>query len=422
MEFLEVPNLYHFVNRKKYLITCFLLLNSLLGLKSFAQFQLQKRGNSETLSFTFRNNLIIIPLTINGEGPFNFVLDTGVGVLLITDPSLKDSLNLKSLRTITITGFGEGKDLDANITSPLAIVINSDIRASIPAAILKADVFGLSAYTGMPIHGLIGAEFFNSFIVKINYPLKTLKIYKPETLYIPKKGHPVDISIENGKPYVFTEIAADSGKVLKTKLIIDTGSGHPVWLESFGDEPIKVPARSINSNLGIGLSGAIDGKLARISYLKLGKYKLKNVVAAFPDFADAGAKVSVKRDGNLGNALLKKFDVVFDYSRGKMYLKPNHEFKQPFEHDMSGMELAFLPPDFKRLYVARISPGSAAEDCGLQVNDEILSINFKPINEMDIDDIYSLFRSREGAGILIQVLTYGTKRTEFVLMNLKRRI
>jgi C-terminal processing protease CtpA/Prc len=89
---------------------------------------------------------------------------------------------------------------------------------------------------------------------------------------------------------------------------------------------------------------------------------------------------------------------------------------------MSGMELAFLPPDFKRLYVARINSGSAAEDCGLQVNDEILSINFKPVKDMDIDDIHSLFRSREGAGILIQILPYGTKRTEFVLMNLKRRI
>ena len=410
------------MNRKKYLITCFLLFSPFWALKSFAQFELHKRGNSETLDFAFRNNLIIIPLIINGQGPFNFVLDTGVGVLLITDPSLKDSLSLKSLRTITITGFGEGKDLDANITSPLAININSNISASIPAAILKVDVFGLSAYTGMPIHGLLGAEFFNSFIVKINYPLKTLRIYKPETLYIPKKGHAVDISIENGKPYVSAEIVADSGKVLKTKLIIDTGSGHPVWLESFDDKQIKVPAKSINSNLGIGLLGAIDGKLARISYLKLGKYKLKNVVAAFPDFSDAGAKVSVKRDGNLGNALLKKFDVVFDYSRGKMYLKPNYGFKQPFEHDMSGMELAFLPPDFKRLYIARIDSGSAAEDCGLQVNDEILSINFKAVKDMDIDDIYSLFRSKEGAGILIQILAYGTKRTEFVLMNLKRRI
>jgi hypothetical protein len=32
---------------------------------------------------------------LNGKGPFNFVLDTGVGVSTITDPSLKELLSLQ---------------------------------------------------------------------------------------------------------------------------------------------------------------------------------------------------------------------------------------------------------------------------------------------------------------------------------------
>ena len=84
-----------------------------------------------------------------------------MGIFLITDPGLVDSLKLpKSLRKIRVIGFGEGKELEASVTGHLEVAVNASITGSLPAAILKEDAFDLSSYTGIPIHGLIGYEFF----------------------------------------------------------------------------------------------------------------------------------------------------------------------------------------------------------------------------------------------------------------------
>lgn len=58
---------------------------------------------------------MVIQLHINGKGPFNFILDTGVGLVLITDPKLIDTVSLQNLRSIYITGFGEGEIISAFI-------------------------------------------------------------------------------------------------------------------------------------------------------------------------------------------------------------------------------------------------------------------------------------------------------------------
>lgn len=70
-------------------------------------FVLPPHKKKETIPFKLIKNLIIIPVIINGEGPFNFVLDTGVGLVLITDYKLADSLKLQNLRNIKLSGLGK---------------------------------------------------------------------------------------------------------------------------------------------------------------------------------------------------------------------------------------------------------------------------------------------------------------------------
>lgn len=387
-----------------------------------AQFNLIKISNSDIVEFKLIKNLIIIPLTINDKGPFNFVLDTGVGVFLITDPSLVNTLNLSStLRKIKVIGFGEGKELEASVTGFLSVSINNTIKGSLPAAVLKEDSFDLSSYTGIPIHGLLGFEFFNSFTVRISYTNHFLKVYRPQVLYTLKRSQSIPISIISGKPYVDVQITLNNSPA-KVKLIIDTGAGHPLWLESAEGKPVEIPQVNIRANLGVGLSGTIEGFMGRLSSVKLGKYDMKNVVAAFPDFELVGSKVEEKRNGNMGNAILRRFEVVFDYKRNTLQLKPNYNFKKPFEHDMSGLELIYHSPDYSRLFVGRVEEGSAADECGLMPEDEIVDINFKPAKDWNIDDLYELFRSKPDKGILLTVLPKGEKKTQLVVLTLKRRI
>lgn len=401
------------------ILSCFILLRR----EAAAQFEFQNNRKRETLGFKMIKNLMIIPLSINGKGPFNFVLDTGVGLLLISDPKLIDSVQIKNLRSINIIGFGEGEALSAYVTSSIEVEFGNTKAKNLSAAILKRDIFELSNYVGMPIHGLIGYEFFNSFIVRINYVLKTLTIYKPEMAYIPRKGHRIPLSIEERKPYVMADIVLQSGKKVAAKFIIDTGAGHPVSLETNGGVPFEIPDVNIEGNLGIGLTGPISGYIGRIKSLKLGKYTLNNVIAAFPNYEEVGARVlSVSRNGNLGIAVLKRFHVVFDYRRSAMYVKPASLLKEPFEHDMTGMELTSTGENFNRLIVMRVEKGSAADDSGIMKDDEIVSINFKPVSEMSLSEIEELFTSKNERSFILDILPYGSNEKHRIILTLKRRI
>lgn len=391
---------------------------------TFAQkFEFSGNRKRETLAFRMIKNQMVIQLHINGKGPYNFILDTGVGLVLISDPKLIDSVSFQNLRSIYITGFGEGEKISAFIAPSVDLRIGNTIAKNIPAAILKKDIFELSNYVGIPIHGLIGYEFFQSFVVRLNFLTSTITVFQPERAYIPRKGSRIPLSIEERKPYINTNIQLKSGKKLPVKLIIDTGAGHPVSLETMDGVPFELPDERIRGNLGIGLTGPIDGYIGRITSLQLGKYTLNNVIAAFPDYEDAASRVfSINRNGNMGLAIIKRFNVVFDYNRGAMYIKPLTTLKEAFEHDMAGMEIGSAGENYKRLIITRIEPSSPAEQAGLIQGDEILAINFKPVSEMSLSEIDTMFRSRSGRNFVIDVLTKDGKSKARVILTLNKRI
>lgn len=386
-------------------------------------FQLPEHQRRELIPFKMIRNLMVIPLKINGQGPFNFVLDSGVGLVLISDAHLADSLKLNYLRSIKIVGLGGDNDLDAYITEPLTLSVGRALGDYIPTAVLQKDVFNLSQYVGMPIHGLLGYEFFSSFITKINYDTQTITLFPPRRAYFPRKGYRIPITIEERKPYLEAQISFDGKSTQKVKLVIDSGAGHPVSLESNNGIPFAVPDVNIAGNLGVGLAGPISGYFGRIPSMKLGKYELKQLIAAFPNYDDVGAKIRVSgRNGNLGNQVLKRFEIVFDYGRSALYLKPSSAYKERFEHDMSGMEFVITGPDYKRLIVSRVEPDSPAETDGIEAGDEILSINLKPVKDYTVEEIDNLFKSGNDRSFLLHILPKDSEKIRKVIFTLKRRI
>jgi len=372
-----------------------------------------------TIPFKMVREMVIIQLNINNKGPFNFILDTGVGLMLITDPKLVDSLSIPNRRTLKIAGIGEGDDFEAYATSALDIRLKGLRSYDVAAAILKTDHFGLSNYAGMPIHGLLGYEFFNNLAVKINYVDSTLSIWRPKDVRLQKgNGTKIHMSVEDRKPYVKAKVTFTDGRKTDDKLVLDIGAGHALSLENIA-EGKGLPAQHIKANLGVGLTGPVSGFLGRIAELDIGRFKVKNLITSFPQ-GEQYKKLSVKRDGNLGMGMMKRFSMLINYADSALYLKPGPNFNQPYEHDMSGMEYYGAGDDLNRIVISRVEPGSPADQIGLEKGDEILAINIKPVKNMSIEQIDNLFKSQNGRNFLLEVYHDGKK--DDVLLTLKRRI
>ncbi|TKC58066.1 peptide-binding protein [Pedobacter hiemivivus] len=384
------------------------------------QFYFKGDRNKDAMPFLQVKNLIIIPLYLNNKGPYNFILDTGVGPLIITDPSLIDSIGIKVSRTIKISGLGSGNEIEAYISNDVSAQLGKSYIDNIPTAILKRDIFGLSNYLGTKVYGLLGYYFFKSFVVELRYSTKRL-LFKHPNSGGKIKGERIPIEISSYKPYTNITIENPEYGKAEVKMLIDNGASHAISLERLNEKPFPVPAASIKANLGVGMSGPIDGNIGRVSALKIGSFAMKNVLASYPKYDDVAAKVLLKdRNGNLGADILSRFNVIFDYADNSMYLRKNSQFKRPFEHDMSGIELYLEDGQIRRYFISRIEPGSPAENAGVLVDDEIITINFTPAASFKLDDINSLFKSVEGKTIILSI----RRNDELVLkvFKLKQRI
>lgn len=406
----------------KTFIRCFLwlfLLNCIVSPAQAQYFAISGHKKRVKIPFTLARNLVVIRLKINHKGPFNFVMDTGAGIMIITDPSFIDSVCTPTHRTLKLAGCGDGGILKAAITHTLDVEIPGLTSHDIAAAVLEKDRFGLSNYTGMPIEGLLGYDFFKALAVKVNFGDSTLTVYRPDETRKFARGEKIPITIEDKKPYVTAAVFMPDGSQLQRKLIIDLGAGHPISLENIANTD-EMPKKYIRANLGVGFNGPVDGFMSRISEIKLGRFCFKDPISSFPVDDSLVKKLKMKRDGNLGMGILKRFTIVFDYAGKAIYLKRGQNFDQPFEHDMSGMEYYAGGTGFKHIIISRIEPGSAADAIGLEQNDEIVSINLKPISAMSMEQIDNIFKSQNKRNLLLGV--YHDKKVDHVVLTLKRRI
>lgn len=372
------------------------------------------------IDFKQHNNLIVVPIKINGLDTLNFVLDSGVGYTLITDPNVMHLLKLDCIRKIKVAGVGTENELSGCIVNIAEIQLKNIVAQNHHVIVLEEDVLHLSQYAGVKIHGLIGYDLFSRFSIKLNYLSQRLTFYDSEQYeYTAKDGEIFPIKIEQMKAYLKAEAILTSSNSAQVNLILDTGAGHSLSLDKGTHPNIKIPEKHIPSQLGMTLNGAVEGSIGRIDKFKLGSFELDQVITSFPD------SLSIKffqnnhlnRQGNLGCGVLKRFHIIFDYPRERLILKPNRSFKEPFEFNTSGLELTAQGEDFKDFVVGAIRKGSPAEEVGLQKGDKILSIDDRLSFQMNLGEAYKIINKKEGRKTLLFV----QRKSNYIIFELKLR-
>jgi S1-C subfamily serine protease len=150
------------------------------------------------------------------------------------------------------------------------------------------------------------------------------------------------------------------------------------------------------------------------------------------------------RNGSLGGGILKRFTIFFDFQGSQILLKENGYFNDPFNYNMSGLEIQHagvqwvkdelnrdsssknllnvndvvfdkrslrykftLKPIFE---IATIRKDSPAEKAGLLVGDVVLKIDGKNISNLTKQRIDQLLQAEDGKYILIEIERKGVKK------------
>jgi membrane-associated protease RseP (regulator of RpoE activity) len=374
------------------------------------------------MPFEFQRNLIIVQASLNGQGPYNFLLDSGVGISLITDPSLIAPLKLRRGINYNVVGAGQDAPLEAFHSDSVQVTMPGVVAPALSFLVLSADVLNLSGYVGMPIHGILGHDVFHSFVVQVDPTVAQLWFHAPDTYQPPRRRRwtQVPIDLEGRKSYLKVPVSLSDSLTLPLKLVLDTGAGHALSLETSSDPRMRVPAQRLRAQLGRGLSGVINGYLGRVQSMQLGRYRVKAPLTSFPDVESLSLRAEVPRNGTIGFELLKRFEVVIDYTHNSLWLRPNSLFRDPFEHDMCGLELLASGPNYRRYFVLHLEPNSPAVQAGLLPDDELLSINLLPVKAMSLTQISRIFHSGDGKTLFLLLQRNGQVVSAFI--QLKRQI
>lgn len=386
-------------------------------------FEFERAGTKHVrLPFEFQRNLIIVEVYLNGKGPFNFMLDSGVGLSLITDPSLIQTLKLRRGASYSVSGVGEEAPLEAFLSDSVRVNMPGVRAPALSFLVLSSDVLNLSGYVGAPVHGILGYDVFRCFVVEVRPDENMLRLTAPDTFKPPRgrRWNRIGLDLEGRKAYLNVPVAVSDSLTMPLKLVLDTGAGHALSLETNSDPQLRVPEKRLRAQLGLGLNGAINGYLGRVRSMQLGRYKVQSLLTSFPDASNGALRAEVPRNGNIGFELLKRFDIAIDYTHNALWIRPNALFKDPFEHDMCGMEMLASGADFRRYTILRIQAGSPAAEAGLRANDELLSVNLLPVGSMTLTQLSRLFHSADGRRLLLIVQRDGELVTATV--HLKRQI
>jgi hypothetical protein len=193
-------------------------------------------------------------------------------------------------------------------------------------------------------------------------------------------------------PFVRARISLKNGVPIEGKFELDSGStGGVTFNTPFVDKYRLLDSISKTSETRLGgVGGTAQAFSVRLKSMRLGSFDLENSVARFSR-ATRGDDASNKYDGLIGGEILCRFKTVFDYSRRRMILEPNAHFSEPFEVDMSGLDIATEVKDFAVVVVNEVEKNSPGAEAGIQEEDIIEAIDGRPAKELTINQIRQMF-------------------------------
>jgi hypothetical protein len=250
------------------------------------------------IPFEMVGTYVVLHVRINENPPLNLLLDSGIGTTLITELTAEDSVVLDRTHQTVLKGLGTGTDMKAWVSDGNLMKIGKLRLKDQTIMILENDVFNLSKQTGSKINGILGSDFFENRIVRIDYTRKCIYLYD-RSGFVPPKGYmAVPIWLEGHKMFMEVPIQDDTGRIRTVRMLLDTGAELTAWFRSYGIDPVPVPARKIRGYIGRGLSGDIEGSLGKLGKIWISIFPLVNPIVAFPDSVSiAGTSINAQRDG-----------------------------------------------------------------------------------------------------------------------------
>ena len=251
--------------------------------------------------------LILLPVQVNGRGPFDFILDTGAGTSLLSS-DLAKQLDVK------VIGSKEGHSAGGKVSVSLAkidfLAVGGIKLSDVDVGIVDLATIGKTI--GAKIDGDLGYNFLKHFRVSIDYRNCEIRLDDPKRAESFSRSAKTEIPIRlasPAKPLILVDVHANGRGPFQ--FAIDTGTSTtaiaPELAKQLGME---------SSPVGPGTTGgaSVDFSAGSLPSFQLGGAKIDNMAVVVADFFTMlNAAIGAKLDGIVGYNFLRNYKVVIDY-------------------------------------------------------------------------------------------------------------
>jgi len=258
-------------------------------------------------------NLVKIPVSVNGQGPLTFILDTGASTTTLS-MKLAERLGIPTRLgdRPEARGVGGGIPIEyADVTISLGqLEFNQN-------EVYVLDLENILRCGGN-YDGVLGHSTLKHCIISLSYKNQRLKLNKDNSSlkldwskfrYI-HDTHLVGVPVHiNGKgPYDF---------------VLDTGAGNSVVTPRLAEE-LSIEAQTV-PGIARGIGGDAQLKLAAVSTLSVGSATVSDTQLVVIDLSSVSPKGMLIDYGIIGYDFLRNFETVIDY--------PNQRYSFIYEHN-----------------------------------------------------------------------------------------
>lgn len=367
---------------------------------------------SVTVPFRLLNNHIYVQATVNGKGPYTFIVDTGGHTLV--SPHLVKAVGLTSVGAAAESGAGDGHAVSGFAQVKDVAVGGVHLRNQIA---ITSEIYDKSI-EGIPVDGMVGFELFARFAVRIDYPRQTLTLTDFARFDPKDAGTAVPFVFYDHLPNVKGFINAGANDEIPARLDIDTGSRAEIDVTAPTVAAHGLRAKfdkGVSAVTGWGVGGPSRSYVVRLPSLTLGSVRVGDLTGGLSE-AKSGSISDPNYEGNVGSGFLKRFAVTFDYAHQLMYLKP--AAPPPADagrFDRAGMWINAGDTGYA---VTDIAANGPAAQAGLAVGDVITAIDDAPAKAEGLSDARIMLRARPaGTSLKIAVTRGADKKTVTLVLK-----
>ncbi len=258
----------------------------------------------DTIPFTLKGSRVYFQGVLNGKEPVSIQFDTGAGTSCVSKQS-SERLNLSFARKIVVSNSNGINETRRSMNNTLSIGKLQLARLSL------AEVGNMQPGEDL----IIGTSYFRDKIIEIDYD---------KLLFIVRDQLP-----EYAKS--FTRQAMVYGLNIKSK-IVQNGKKYDFWFGfDTGRDGTMLLREDFTEQPGVWENLK---ELAMLNGRKIVRLDATIAGVTFKDIVTNAAdpnKPAARRAGSLfGNAILNHFNVILDYRKGYIYLKPNSRSDEPY--------------------------------------------------------------------------------------------